>query len=432
MTDVVPGGWSRYKIKDVADRRDRYSFTGGPFGSNLKSEEYTQSGVRIIQLQNIGDGEFRDKYKIYTSEKKADELLSCNIFPNDIILSKMGDPVARAAIIPSFDNRYLMASDGIRLAIDKDNFDTKFVHDTINFDLFRRQAELNSTGSTRKRIGLTELRELTFIAPPLPEQKKIASILTAVDEVIEKTESQIAKLQDLKTGMMQELLTKGIGHTEFKDSPVGRIPLGWECLKLEALLANVPSPMRSGPFGSALLKDELVSTGIPFLGIDNVHIERFSRSYKRFVTVEKFEKLSRYAVRAKDVMVTIMGTVGRCCVVPDNAGDALSSKHVWTISLEHNRYIPELLCWQINYADWVNKQFANESQGGVMDSISSKTLKNLLLPVPPIEEQRSIAQVHLALSQKIARTIDKAHQLGLLKKALMQDLLTGKVRVKTD
>ena len=64
--------------------------------------------------------------------------------------------------------------------------------------------------------------------PPKPEQQKIASILTSVDEVIEKTEAQIGKLQDLKKGMMQELLTKGIGHTEFKDSPVGRIPKGWE------------------------------------------------------------------------------------------------------------------------------------------------------------------------------------------------------------
>ena len=66
----------------------------------------------------------------------------------------------------------------------------------------------------------------------MAEQQKIASILTSVDEVIEKTEAQISKLQDLKKGMMQELLTKGIGHTEFKDSPVGRIPKGWEVVKL--------------------------------------------------------------------------------------------------------------------------------------------------------------------------------------------------------
>ena len=68
--------------------------------------------------------------------------------------------------------------------------------------------------------------------PPLPEQRKIASILTSVDEVIEKTKLQINKLQDLKKGTMNELLTKGIGHTEFKDSELGKIPKSWNAKKL--------------------------------------------------------------------------------------------------------------------------------------------------------------------------------------------------------
>ncbi len=72
------------------------------------------------------------------------------------------------------------------------------------------------------------LQDLDYFLPPLPEQKKIASILTSVDEVIENTQKQIDKLQDLKKATMNELLTKGIGHTEFKDSELGRIPKSWE------------------------------------------------------------------------------------------------------------------------------------------------------------------------------------------------------------
>jgi type I restriction enzyme, S subunit len=120
-------------------------------------------GVRIIQLQNIEDGEFEDEYEIYTSTQKADELLSCNIYPGDIILSKMGDPVARAGIIPAHCNRYLMCSDGIRLAVDQKRFNTYFVYAVINAPNFRTKAENASTGSTRKRIGLTELRNLEFL-----------------------------------------------------------------------------------------------------------------------------------------------------------------------------------------------------------------------------------------------------------------------------
>jgi type I restriction enzyme S subunit len=113
---VIPEDWVVKKLGEIADSTVRWSFTGGPFGSNLKSSDYTDDGVRIIQLQNIGDGDFINDYEVYTSEKKANELISCNIYPRDIILSKMGDPVARACIIPDFHKRYLMCSDGIRLA----------------------------------------------------------------------------------------------------------------------------------------------------------------------------------------------------------------------------------------------------------------------------------------------------------------------------
>src|SRR5690606_282638 len=77
------------------------------------------------------------------------------------------------------------------------------------------------------------LYAIPFLSPPLPEQQKIAIILSSVDDVIEKTRAQLDKLKDLKTGMMQELLTQGIGHTEFKDSPVGRIPKTWDVVQFK-------------------------------------------------------------------------------------------------------------------------------------------------------------------------------------------------------
>lgn len=190
--------------------------------------------------------------------------------------------------------------------------------------------------------------------------------------------------------------------------------------------------MRSGPFGSALLKHELVPNGHPYLGIDNVHIERFENKFKRYVSDEKFEQLKKYAVKENDVMITIMGTVGRSCVVPKGVGKALSSKHVWTMTFDQTKYISTLICWQLNYSDWVKLQFKNESQGGVMESISSRTLKELWLPRPPIQEQKKINEAHSSLSGaiRIKEALLNKHQL--LKKALMQDLLTGKVRVKVE
>ena len=191
----------------IADTNQKWSFTGGPFGSNLKSSDYTDGGVRIIQLQNIGDGEFNDGYKIYTSRQKADELLSCNIYPGDIILSKMGDPVARACIIPPIEERYVMCSDGIRLAVDEKRFNTYFVHTQINAPEFRAKAANAGTGSTRIRIGLTDLRGLELQCPPLSEQTAIAAILCDMDVEIAVLEAKLIKSRSLKQGMMQELLT---------------------------------------------------------------------------------------------------------------------------------------------------------------------------------------------------------------------------------
>ena len=122
------GEWIERKLIDVTDKRVKWSFTGGPFGSNLQSSDYVSNGVRIIQLQNIGDGEFLNKYKIFTSEEKADELLSCNIYPGDIIMSKMGDPVGRACLIPDTHPRYVMCSDGIRVVVDKQRFNKYFIY----------------------------------------------------------------------------------------------------------------------------------------------------------------------------------------------------------------------------------------------------------------------------------------------------------------
>lgn len=200
------GDWVKIRLLDVTDKKIKWSFTGGPFGSNLKASDYKTDGIRIIQLQNIGDGKFNDEYKIYTSIEKADELLSCNIYSGDIILSKMGDPVGRACLIPDNPIRYVMSSDGIRLVVDKDNHDKYFIYSLINSTQFRSLVENNSTGSTRKRIGLDVLKNLPMIVPKnLKEQKIIADCLSSLDNQIEAETKRLEELKNHKKGLMQQL-----------------------------------------------------------------------------------------------------------------------------------------------------------------------------------------------------------------------------------
>lgn len=225
------GEWVEKKLIDTIDTNVKWSFTGGPFGSDLKSDDYTDEGVRIIQLQNIGDGIFLNDYAIYTSEEKANRLLSCNIYADELILSKMGDPVARACKMPTTNKRYVMASDGIRFVPDENKYSKDFLFFSINHPTFRKKAIINSTGSTRKRIGLTELRNITFLLPSKPEQEKIASFLTAVDAKIEQFTCKEKLLEKYKKSVMQKLFSQelrftcndGSEYPEWEEKKLGEI-----------------------------------------------------------------------------------------------------------------------------------------------------------------------------------------------------------------
>ncbi|WP_139856655.1 restriction endonuclease subunit S [Aequorivita sinensis] len=203
----IPESWELVPIYELRNKADRYGFTGGPFGSDLKSEHYTETGVKILQLQNIGEGKFIDKGITFTSEEKADELFSCNIFPGDIILAKMA-PVARSCKVPFTDERYVMCSDGIRLSVDKEKFNNEFVFQAINSKYFLDNAEAKSTGTTRARIGLKDLKLIPIAVPKdIKEQVEIAEILSSVDEKIQIQQDKKAEYQELKKGLMQQLLT---------------------------------------------------------------------------------------------------------------------------------------------------------------------------------------------------------------------------------
>jgi type I restriction enzyme S subunit len=206
----VPMHWELRNLETIA-KKNRYSITGGPFGSDLKNEEYTEYGVRIIQLQNIGVGEFRDEYKIYTSEEKANYLYTSNIYPGEIIIAKMADPVARACIVPNTAERFIMASDGIRLEVDNEKHNTKFIEFSINAKYFNYQAELNSTGTTRLRIGLTTLKKLKLLVPKVAEQNEIVKYLESFNnyflEITEKLTNQIEKLKEYRQSIISEAVT---------------------------------------------------------------------------------------------------------------------------------------------------------------------------------------------------------------------------------
>jgi type I restriction enzyme S subunit len=289
-------------------------------------------------------------------------------------------------------------------------------------------------------LSREEAYEVRVHLPPQQQQQRIAEILDTLDDQTSASEAWIAKAKGLRIEMFLRMMQCGIADDgsvrdpkchpkEFQESPVGLIPRAWRVKPIGQLLADVDPAMRSGPFGSALLKGELRDLGIPLLGIDNVEVEHFVDAYSRFVDEAKFRELKRYAVRSGDVMVTIMGTVGRCCVAPENVGKALSSKHTWTISLDREQYRPMLACMQINYSPLVISHFRRDTQGGIMSAIRSETLRTTPLPVPPLMEQLEIEKRLEAWTHRIGVEEGRISKLLLLKKGLLEDLLSGRVMV---
>ena len=171
--------------------------------------DFTTSGVRVIQLNNIGDIYFNNDNKTFVSESKANELNSCNAYPGDIIFAKMM-PAGRACVLPEIYKRYLLGSDAIRCKLDLNKCDLFFFLENINRISFRNFIASKTTGSTRKRIGLPELRNLTLLIPEIQEQRKIGKIFSIIEEKLNVTNKIITTLKKYKKGLSVLLIKQGI------------------------------------------------------------------------------------------------------------------------------------------------------------------------------------------------------------------------------
>lgn len=287
----------------------------------------------------------------------------------------------------------------------------------------------SSAGNVMPRTSWKDMAVYQFLLPPLSEQKKIAAILTSVDDVIEKTQAQIDKLKDLKTGMMQELLTRGVGvdgkpHTEFKDSTVGRIPKSWEVVSVGSLVDVIdPQPDHRTP--------PEVENGIPYVGlgdIDKSGVINFSGARK--VSQAAFEKQCKSFELHKGAFVFgKIGTIGNPSILPERRFYCLSANVVLITGLNYEvlRYI-----FQVFTSGIINEQIAQQTNTTSQPALGIKKVRDFLVPLPTHSEMKSLVDALSSIDQRLTVVKTKLDKLKSSKKALMQDLLTGKVRVKVE
>jgi type I restriction enzyme S subunit len=398
--------WAEQRLIDTADRSRKWSFIGGPFGSNLKSSDYVSNGVRIIQLQNIGDGEFHDTYRIFTSEEKADELLSNNIYPGEIIISKMGDPVGRACLIPEWHDRYVMCSDGIRLVVDENEHHKYFIYSLINSPFFRSLVEKTATGSTRKRIGLDELRELPMRLPKKSEQQKIADCLSSLDELIAAQVRKVEALKTHKKGLLQQLFPRE-GETQprlrFHEFLGAR---GW----IQKIIGDV-SEVRMCK--RIFAEETNPTTGVPFYKIGTL-----GGIPDAFISNDQFEEYkAKYSFPKKgEVLITCSGTVGKCLPYDGKAAYFQDSNIVW-LDNPKGGVSNDFLLMLLSNVNW------SRLNSTTITRIYGPDLRGLAINFPnDYKEQQRIADCFTALDTLITAATQELDTLKIHKKGLMQQL----------
>jgi type I restriction enzyme S subunit len=287
----------------------------------------------------------------------------------------------------------------------------------------------NSQGMVNDTLNLKfpNFASISVKVPPFPEQKKIAAILTSVDEVIETTQKQIDKLQDLKKATMNELLTKGIGHTEFKDSELGRIPKSWEVRALDEVAEFVTS-------GSRGWSQYYAESGALFVRIGNLTRENINFKFEDIVRVNPPEngEGTRTKVAAGDILISITADLGVIAVASERLGEAYVNQHVCLVRLSRKFSINSRWVGHYLSGDIGQDQFIKKNDSGAKAGLNLPTIRSIKFSVPAPNEQELIVGALDQIDAHISKERQKLAQTQALKKSLMQDLLTGKVRVKVD
>ena len=261
-----------------------------------------------------------------------------------------------------------------------------------------QQSELikHSSGSTFLEISKKTLKKFSIPLPPLPEQKKIAEILSTVDNKIESIEQQMKQTEQLKQGLMRQLLTEGIGHTEFKDTQIGRIPKEWDIEKLEIICEII-------------------------YGKDQKKVASNDGEYLIMGTSGEMGKATSYLYDQPSVLIGRKGTINDPMYV---------EKPFWIVeTLFYTRirsgYFPKWFFYSIRNID-----LTKYNEGSGIPSLRRENLYSIKLGVPIFSEQKEIAEILSTVDNKIETLENKKQSYEILKKGLMQKLLTGDIRVK--
>ena len=272
--------------------------------------------------------------------------------------------------------------------------------------------EGKARGSTFRQVTRSAVESLRIPLPPLPEQRRIAAILDKADAVRRKRQQTL----DLADQFLR---------SAFLDMFGDRASHGWAAATVEEISAPGAGSIRTGPFGSQLLHSEFVSEGIAVLGIDNVVENGFHWAQRRYITQAKYEELKRYTVLPGDVLISIMGTCGRCAIVPADIPPAINTKHLCCITLDQRRCLPTFLHGYFLSHPVARQYLLRASKGAIMSGLNMQIIKALPVLLPPIKLQQQYAGAVQRCASLKGRLGDLLEQQDELFRSVRQRLFSG-------
>ena len=408
----IPKEWSVAKLE--------YLSSNIYYGVTAKAVE-KNTGIRMLRITDIKDYKVNWDSLPYceiTSEIK--DIRKYLLEKGDIVVARAGTVGVSVLVDRDLDD-VVFGSYLIKVRPREELVYPKFLHYYFQSEQYWKHIS-KAQGSTLKNINLEILKSLLVPLPHLEEQWGIAEVLSSVDQAIEATERFIEKLEKIKQGLMQELLTKGIGHKEFKETEIGKIPKEWDIVLLKevAEIDSKPEKAKNAKGLVARIPMEL----IPSRGI-----------YAKYELVN-FDEVKSYTVAKEgDILlakITPSFENGKQGIVPENlpSGIAFTTTEVYVIT---PRQIDKLFLFYLLKWEKVRKLLAHKMTGTTgRRRVPREALENLQIPLPSTEEQRKIASILKSIDELIEIESKYKERLERLKRGLMELLLTGRVRVRVE
>ena len=412
----IPKDWEVVKLNDVCEL-----IRGTEPGSKFYNTEGI--GIRFIRVSDISKRVLEEVFI-----NKDNNLVICK--KDDILLALDGVP---GVVAKGFEGAI---SSGIRIVKPKtDKIDKEFLFYVLQHKIVQKVIENYTTGTTIKHGN----RAVNFIILPLPlleEQKTIAKILSTFDEAIQKTDKIIAKTERLKKGLMKELLTGRIRveerdgkiifrkETEFKDTPIGKIPKDWEVIKIKSLFfvetGTTPSTRKKEYW-----EDGTINWFTP-TDLSKLEGKITIRNSERKITERALKETNLTLLPKNSIIVSTRAPVGYVAILEEPGTFNQGCKGL--IPKDANKLSPHFYSYYLLYIKHI---LQNLSGGSTFKELSKDKLENLIVPYLKLEEQQRIAEIFLTIDKKLELEKKKKEKLERIKKALMNLLLTGKIRVKT-